>query len=88
MVPPLARRVLVELELVVVLRRKLRLGGNELEPPADPDGLPRAMGEPEYVARSQGTWHVHNGGWSPDSKSLVYTRDTDHGDIYELVKRK
>ena len=30
-VPPLGRRILVELKLVVVLRRKLRLGGNELE---------------------------------------------------------
>jgi len=60
----------------------------KLAPPGDPDGLPQAMGEPEYVARSQGTWHVHNGGWSPDSKSLVYTRDTDHGDLYELVESK
>ena len=31
MLPPLGRRVLVELELVVVLRRQLRLVGNELE---------------------------------------------------------
>ena len=58
-----------------------------LEPPAEPDGLPRAMGEPELVVRAEGTWHVHNGGWSPDSKSLVYTQDTDYGDIYELVER-
>jgi len=58
----------------------------KLEPPSDPGGLPQAVGEPEYVARSQATWHVHNGGWSADSKSLVYTRDTDYGDIYELVE--
>ena len=58
----------------------------KLEPPSDPNGLPRALGEPEYVARSQGTWHVHNGGWSPDSKSLVYTQDKDYSDIYELVE--
>jgi len=60
----------------------------KLEPPADPQGLPRAVGEPEYVVRAEGTWHVHNGGWSPDSKSLVYTRDQDYGDIYELVERR
>ena len=30
-VPPLRRRILVELELVVILRRELRLVGNELE---------------------------------------------------------
>jgi hypothetical protein len=60
----------------------------KLEPPADPQGLPRAVGEPEYVVRAEGTWHVHNGGWSPDSKSLVYTRDQDYSDIYELVERR
>jgi len=59
-----------------------------LAAPSDPDGLPRALGEPAYLARPQGTWHVHNGGWSPDSKRLVYTQDTDYGDIYELVKTR
>jgi Tol biopolymer transport system component len=60
----------------------------KLEPPVDPEGLPRAAGEPEYVVRTEGTWHVHNGGWSPDSKSLVYTRDQDYGDIHKLVERR
>ncbi len=57
----------------------------KLEPPANSHGLPRAVGEPEYVVRTEGTWHVHNGGWSPDSRSLVYTQDQDYGDLYELV---
>jgi TolB protein len=57
-----------------------------LELPPGPDELPRALGEPEYVVRSHGTWHVHNGGWSPDSKSLVYTQDKDYSDIYELLE--
>ena len=60
----------------------------KLEPAADPQGLPQAVGEPEYVVRAEGTWHVHNGGWSPDSKSLVYTRDQDYSDLYELVERR
>jgi serine/threonine protein kinase len=60
----------------------------KLEPPSDPNGLPRSIGEPKYVVRTEGTWHVHNGGWSPDSKSLVYTQDQDYGDIYELVERR
>jgi Tol biopolymer transport system component len=60
----------------------------ELEPPVDTERLPRAAGEPEYVVRTEGTWHVHNGGWSPDSRSLVYTRDQDYGDIHELVERR
>jgi len=59
----------------------------QLEPPSDPAGLPRALGEPEYVARSEGTWHVHNGSWSPDGKSIVYTQDEDFGDLYELVEK-
>lgn len=36
----------------------------------------------------EGTWHVHNGGWSADSKQLVYTQDKDYGDIYELVEKR
>ena len=60
----------------------------KLEASSDPEGLPRAVGEPEYVVRTEGTWHVHNGGWSADSKQLVYTRDMDYGDIYELVERQ
>jgi len=59
-----------------------------LDPPSEPGGLPQAIGEPEYVVRSERTWHVHNGGWSPDSKKLVYTRDMDYGNIYELVERR
>jgi Tol biopolymer transport system component len=50
--------------------------------------MPADGGETEYVVRTEGTWHVHNGGWSPDSKSLVYTQDQDFGDIYELVARR
>jgi len=60
----------------------------KLEPHSDPEGLPRAVGEPEYVVQTKGTWHVHNGGWSADSKQLVYIRDMDYGDIYELVERR
>jgi len=60
----------------------------KLEAPADADGLPRALGEPELVVRTEGTWHVHNGGWSADSKRLVYTQDEDYGDIFELVERR
>jgi len=58
----------------------------QLEPSSD--GLPHAVGEPRYVVETTGTWHVHNGGWSPDSKQLVYTRDMDYGDIFELVERQ
>ena len=59
-----------------------------LEPPSEPGGLPRVVGEPEPLYPLEGRWHVHNGGWSADSSSLVFTRDTDFGDIYELVERR
>ena len=53
-----------------------------LAPPAVPGELPRPVGEPRQLTRGEGAWHVHNGGWSPDGKAIVYTRDTDSGDIY------
>ena len=59
-----------------------------LELPLDLHGLPRALGEPEYLVQSHGTWHIHNGGWSPDSKSIVYTQDKDYSDIYELLENQ
>jgi hypothetical protein len=40
------------------------------------------------VVETTGTWHVHNGGWSADSRQIVYTRDMDYGDIFELVERR
>jgi hypothetical protein len=48
------------------------------------DGLPRATRPPEPITAGDGLWHVHNGGWSPDGLSVVYTRDTDTGDVYML----
>jgi serine/threonine protein kinase/tricorn protease-like protein len=59
----------------------------ELEPPATADGLPRAVGEPQRLTGGQGRWHVHNGGWSPDGQSIVYTQDTDDGDLYMIEYR-
>jgi Tol biopolymer transport system component len=51
-----------------------------LEP--DEDGLPRAAGEPIALTAGDGEWHVHNGGFTPDGESVVYTRDTDTANIY------
>ncbi len=53
-----------------------------LIPPASPDGLPRAAGEPVQLTDGKGRWHVHSGGWSPDGKSLVYSHDLDEADFY------
>jgi hypothetical protein len=53
-----------------------------LVPPAAPGGLPSRLGEPEQLTDGQGIWHTHIGGWSPDSKEIIYTRTTVAGDIY------
>ncbi|MDH4037258.1 MAG: hypothetical protein OEX18_08225 [Candidatus Krumholzibacteria bacterium] len=55
-----------------------------LSPPTGAGGLPRPAGPPHALTDGRGEWHVHNGGWSPDSKQVIYTRDTDTGDIYVL----
>lgn len=54
----------------------------DLEPPSDASGLPRAVGEPRPVTFGGGIWHVHNGSWAPDGRTLVYSRDRDYGDIH------
>jgi Tol biopolymer transport system component len=56
-----------------------------LTPPSSPGGLPAPRGEPETVTHGKGLWHVHNGGWSPDGKQVIYTRDTDAGDILVMT---
>ena len=53
-----------------------------LEKPATAGGLPHPAGPPRKITHGDGEWHVHNGGWSPDTRSVVYTRDTDTGDLY------
>lgn len=55
-----------------------------LDVPSTPDGLPVTAGQPRALAGGDGMWHVHNGGWSPDAKEIVYTRDTDEADIYVI----
>ncbi len=55
-----------------------------LAPADSTDGLPRPLGEPEQLTDGRGLWHTHSGGWSPDGKALVYTRDTDNHDIHVI----
>ena len=55
-----------------------------LAPPAEQNGLPRVIEEPQQVTFGGGVWHVHNGGWAPDGSALVYSRDRDYGDIYVI----
>ena len=54
----------------------------DLRPPADARSLPDVAGEPYPITFGNGVWHVHNGGWAPDGRTLVYSRDRDFGDIH------
>jgi hypothetical protein len=60
----------------------------KLELPSEPDGLPRAEGEPEFLYDLELNWHVHMGGWSDDSKRIVVSYDRDYSDIYEVVEAR
>jgi hypothetical protein len=58
----------------------------KLRPPS-PDGshgLPTPEGQPVQLTEGYGEYHVHNGGWSPDARQIVYTRDVDAGDLYVI----
>ena len=52
-----------------------------LIPPGSATELPRPAGEPVRLTRGEGIWHVHNGGFSPDGRAVVFVRDEDRGDI-------
>jgi Tol biopolymer transport system component len=60
----------------------------ELEVPADAEGLPAARGDAVRRTDGEGRWHAHNGGWFSDSRTLVFTRDEDYGDVYELIETR
>jgi Tol biopolymer transport system component len=62
----------------------MQLNVLRLTPPATPAGLPRAVGAPQPLTLPTGPSHVHTGGWSPDGKWIVATRDVDQGDLYVI----
>ncbi len=49
--------------------------------PAGANELPHATGAPRQMTFGGGKWHVHGGAWSPDGRSIVYTRDFDRGSL-------
>lgn len=59
-----------------------------LDPPASPDGLPRVSGELAQITDSRGAWHVHGAGLTPSDDRIVYTRDSDRGDIFVIEDYK
>jgi Tol biopolymer transport system component/predicted Ser/Thr protein kinase len=48
------------------------------------NGMPMPTGKPKQITDGRSLWHAHKGGWTPDGKTIVYTRDADQGDIYTI----
>jgi len=40
--------------------------------------------EPYRLTNGEGHWHAHNATWCPDGKSIVFVKDTDRANIFEL----
>jgi Tol biopolymer transport system component len=73
----------------VVAHQTMNIYLLKLKPPETPGELPTAIGEPmPLVTGGQGRWHTHIGGWSPDSKEIIYTHDEDFGQIWLLSRRQ
>ncbi len=41
--------------------------------------------EPYRLTNGEGLWHAHMATWCPDGKSIVYMKDTDRSNIFELT---
>ena len=49
------------------------------------DPVPLTGGQLTDVPLTGGElWHVHMGGFSPDARRIVFTRDVDQGDLWVL----
>jgi hypothetical protein len=46
--------------------------------------MPVLAGRPTQITDGGGDWHAHKGAWSPDGKTIIYTRDSDQGNIYAV----
>ena len=49
-----------------------------------PNGLPLPAGKPVQITDGRSGWHAHKGAWSPDGETILFTRDSDQGDIYTI----
>jgi Tol biopolymer transport system component/class 3 adenylate cyclase len=56
----------------------------KLQPPNNPDGFPSLSGEPEQLTFGAGEWHVHQGCFSPDGKSILFSTDKDELNVFVI----
>ena len=59
-----------------------------LKPPSQETGFPTPIGKPIQLTNGEGKWHAHNCAWSPDGNTMIYVRDEDFGNIYQITGRK
>ena len=59
-----------------------------LQPPSQETEFPIPMGKPMQLTNGEGKWHAHNCAWSPDGSRMIYVRDEDVCNIYELTGRR
>jgi Tol biopolymer transport system component len=55
---------------------------------ASPNGMPRAVGTPRQLTNGRAEWHAHKGQWTPDGRTIIYTRDADQGNLYTVENYK
>lgn len=59
-----------------------------LKPPSQETEFPTPIGEPIQLTNGEGKWHAHNCAWSPDGNTMIYVRDEDFSNIYQITDRK
>jgi Tol biopolymer transport system component len=59
-----------------------------LKPSSQETENPISIGEPIQLTNGEGKWHAHNCAWSPDGNRMIYVRDEDVCNIYQITGRK
>ena len=52
------------------------------------NGMPRAVSTPRQLTNGRAEWHAHKGQWTPDGRTIIYTRDADQGNLYTVENYK
>lgn len=59
-----------------------------LKIPLKESEFPVPSGDPIQLTNGKGKWHAHNCAWSLDGNTMIYVRDEDITNIYQLTGRK
>jgi Tol biopolymer transport system component len=59
-----------------------------LDPGSQTARLPKPVGKPAKIVSVSSGGYPRNGGWSPDGKAIVYTRERHDADVYLIENYK